>query len=137
MFLVQPDNPDNRDAYGVVLNHSLYIGCLRIVTCASAQQGDESTMERIADTTIIASGWNTGNIVIEQDEDAVLVRAGDIEKFVAAVRRCGTQSSELRAKQRFDDACVRWESMKSELASALVKMEEASDALTACRNTRR
>ena len=94
-------------------------------------------MERIADTTIIASGYHTGNIIIEQDKDTVVVRPGDIEAFADAVRRCGNQSGELRVKSEFDTACKEWEAAKTWLASALIKMEDASEALTTHRNARR
>lgn len=44
-------------------------------------------MERIADITISESEFGTGNIVIDQDEDRILVRREDFKEFVAAVRK--------------------------------------------------
>ena len=44
-------------------------------------------METIGYITIGTGVFGTGDIVIDQDEDRIVVRQGDIEEFAAAIRK--------------------------------------------------
>ena len=55
----------------------------------TSRDKEMNNMERIADITIRTSEFGTGDIVMDQDEDRILVRREDIEEFVAAIGRYG------------------------------------------------